>query len=67
MVFLVVDLKSGGLDGWCKYAKASCEAWAETLGHGSVVVVELNGKQKRDLLIPEAVLLNGRRFRQCTA
>lgn len=70
MVFLVVDLKSGGLDGWYferKYAEASCEAWAETLGHGSVVVVELNGKQKRDLLIPEAVLLNGRRFRQCTA
>lgn len=69
MVFLVVDLKSGGLDGWYferEYAEASCEAWAETLGHNMVVVVECKEDRKRRLLISPAALLNERMFRQCT-
>lgn len=63
MLFLVVDLKGGGLDGWYsdrKYAEASAEAWSETLGHGSVIVVEFKDKQKRDWLIYDAALLNRR-------
>ena len=51
-MFIVIDLKRGGLDGFYsnqKDADAAKYYWRERLGHDAVIVAQLDGDEKVEI------------------